>query len=135
MDKMIVILTIIMFSIKILSGTTLSLSHGILTRTKSDETTSIRDLYKAIDKLYKLLALIGLLLFLSVLITHKTQVFFGFSAMLIIGYIYKYIYVTRNSQEAYKANGAYIEHPFSVVMDVSVNLGILLQLVLIMIQQ
>ena len=135
MDKGIVILTIIMFSIKIFSGTTLSLSHGILTRIRSDEITPIKDLYKAMDKLYKLLAWIGLLLFLTVLITHKTQVLYDFSAVLVIGYIFKYIYVTRNSQEAYKTNGTYAEHPLSVVMDVSVNLGILLQSVLIMMRQ
>lgn len=134
MDKGIVISTIIMFSTKIFSGTTLNLSHRISTRMKSDATTSTKDLYRIIDKLYKLLAWIGLLLFISVLITHKTKVFFGFSAILIMGYIYKYIYVTRNSQEAYKTNGTYAEHPFSIVMDISVNLGILLQSILIMMQ-
>ena len=134
MERIALLTTIITFSVLIFSGTTLNLSQRIQTKLKSDESTSIKEFTDLMIKVYKILALVGVILYLTTLKLYENRVNLNIATLVLIGYIMKYFYVTSDDSDAYRMSGDFIEHPLSVVLDVFTNLGITIQSIIIIMQ-
>lgn len=134
MEKIMLLATITTFSVLILSGTTLNLSQRIQTRLRSDKTTSNEDFFNAMIKSYKIIAWVGVIIYLTTLKLNETRVNFNVTTIVLIGCIVKYFYITSDDREAYLLNGEFVEHPLSVTLDVLTNLGIAIQSIVIFIQ-
>lgn len=129
MEITILLTTFVLCAIVIMFGSTLSFSQKLFSQISNRKMSKSKD----IINIYKTVSFVGILLYVIILKMFEKRVNFGIVTLILLGYILKYRYVILKEKRALLADEDFIENPFSVMLDLITNSGIVLQTIYLII--